>query len=119
MPAPVVDLRPGASVGIIAYGTTDAPMREARDMLLADGLDTSYLRIRALPLNGAVKEFIAAHDRVYVVEQNRDAQMAQLIQVHCGDVMHKMSSILHYDGLPVDARSIVDGVLAGEKVEAS
>ncbi len=119
VPAPVLDAMEGATIGIIAFGTSDAPMKEARDMLSAAGVATDYLRLRALPLNDAVTEFIDGHEHVFVVEQNRDAQMAGLIKLHCGDVAHKLTSLLHYDGLPIHARFIADGVTAkvGQKVE--
>lgn len=112
VPQPIIDKVDGAKIGIIAFGTSDAPMREARDMLKANGVETNYLRIRALPLNDVVNSFIDEHDHVFVVEQNRDGQMAQLLRLHCGDIQHKTTSVLHYDGLPLDAQSIVDGVTA-------
>jgi len=120
VPQPEIDTVEGAKIGIIAYGTTDSPMREARDILAADGVPTDYFRLRSLPLNAKLNEFIASHERVFVIEQNRDAQMAGLIKLHCGDVAHKLTSLLHYDGLPVDARFIVDGVTESirEKVES-
>jgi 2-oxoglutarate ferredoxin oxidoreductase subunit alpha len=118
VPAPVVDRRAGTSVGLIAYGSTDFAIEEARDRLRADGLETSYLRIRALPLNDDIKRFVEAHDRVYLVEQNRDGQMADLLRLHMhGLPDERLRSILHYNGLPIDARTITEGVLAGEKVE--
>lgn len=110
VPQPITDLTDGAKVGIVAFGTSDAPMREARDALKAKGIETSYLRIRALPLNDVVKTFIDQHEQVFVVEQNRDGQMAQLLRLHCGDILHKTTSVLHYDGLPLDAQTIIDGV---------
>lgn len=119
VPAPVVDTAANAAIGLIAYGTTDASMREARDRLAAQGVKTDYLRIRALPFTSQLNDFIANHERVYVIEQNRDGQMFDLIKLHCGDIAHKTSSIRHYNGLPIDATSIVEGVLAGEKVEVA
>lgn len=119
IPAPILDSMDGATIGIIAFGTSDSPMREARDLLAAAGIKTDYLRLRALPLNEAVNAFIDAHDHVFVVEQNRDAQMAGLIKLHCGDIAHKTTSLLHYNGMPIHARFIVDGVTArvGQKIE--
>ncbi len=117
VPAPILDEVDGAVVGIIAFGTSDAPMREARDMLAANGISTSYLRLRALPLNDDVKAFIDRHERVYVVEQNRDGQMFDLIRLHCGDVNDKLGSVLNYDGLPIHARHIADAVTKHERVD--
>jgi 2-oxoglutarate ferredoxin oxidoreductase subunit alpha len=119
VPAPVVEMGdgPGPKVGIIAYGSTDFALLEARDQLLAEGgLHTSYLRLRAYPFTPDVEEFIRRHDRVYVIEQNRDAQMLKLLRMD-GDpaLCTRLRSVLHYDGLPVDARSITDAVLAQER----
>src|SRR5205085_924049 len=76
VPQPVVDVRPSAKIGFIAYGTTDFALQEARHQLRSErGVETSYFRLRALPFNSELKAFVAAHDRVYVVEQNRDGQM--------------------------------------------
>jgi 2-oxoglutarate/2-oxoacid ferredoxin oxidoreductase subunit alpha len=119
VPTPIVDNKANAAIGLIAYGTTDASMGEARDRLAAQGIKTDYLRIRALPFTDHLNDFIANHDRVYVIEQNRDGQMFDLIKLHCGDIAHKTGSIRHYNGLPIDATSIVEGVLAGEKVEVA
>ena len=80
VPAPVVDRR-GAKIGFIAYGTTDFPLQESRHQLRNErGVETDYLRLRALPFTHDLKGFVADHDRVYVVEQNRDGQMADLIR---------------------------------------
>ena len=78
------------------------------------GIETSYLRLRALPFTEDVRQFVATHDRVYVVEQNRDGQMGDLIRLEVGRDQDKIRKILHYTGLPCDARSITDGVLAME-----
>ena len=106
----------GARIGLIAYGTSHWAMVESRDQLRDEGgLETSYLRLRAYPFPDAVAEFIAAHDRVYVVEQNRDAQMLTLLRMDYPPALaEKLRSVLHYNGLPIDARSITDGVLSQE-----
>lgn len=116
VPKPEDDSRAGASVGIIAYGTTHWAIVESRDQLQREaGLDTSYLRLRAYPFTPELGAFVDRHDRVYVVEQNRDAQMLGLIrQELSGAQISKLRSVLHYNGLPVDARSITDDVLAQE-----
>ncbi len=116
VPAPEVDAVPGARVGIIAYGTSHWAVLESRDQLAAEqGLATSYLRLRAYPFAPAVAEFIAAHDRVYVVEQNRDGQMLLLLR-HELPASHiaRLRSVRHYNGLPIDARSITDEIVALE-----
>jgi 2-oxoglutarate ferredoxin oxidoreductase subunit alpha len=116
VPQPEIDLDPEARVGIVAFGTSHWAVVESRDQLRAEaGLPTSYLRLRAYPFPEQVAEFIRAHDRVYVVEQNRDAQMASLMRMDFGpDLTAKVRSILHYNGLPIDARSVTDGLLAQE-----
>ena len=118
VPAPDVDEKPGARIGLIAYGTSHWALVESRDQLRAEaGLETSYLRLKAYPFTPALAEFIDRHDRVYVVEQNRDAQMAALMRMDL-DVARtaKIRNVLHYNGLPIDARSVTDAVLAQEGV---
>ncbi len=117
-PAPEIDEK-GADVGIIAFGTTHWAIVETRDQLRAENrIETDYLRLRAFPFSAQVKDFVHRHKRVYVVEQNRDGQMYDLLRVDLalGDV-EKLRSVRHYNGLPVDARSITDGILAQEGIE--
>ena len=108
----------GAAVGIIAFGTTHWAIVEARDQLRAEkGLETDYLRLRTYPLTSEVKEFVHRHQRVYMVEQNRDGQMYDLLRVELAwDEVERLRSIRHYNGLPVDARSVTDGLLAQEGI---
>ncbi len=120
VPRPVVDLVPGASVGIIAFGSSHFAVQEARDQLREEaGLETSYLRLRAYPFTPDVDDFLRRHDRIYVVEQNRDAQMRKLLLMD-GEAAFaaRLRSVLHYNGLPIDARSVSDDILAQEKGEA-
>ena len=117
IPQPIVDRDPSATVGIIAFGSSDFAVEESRDQLREEaGIKTSYLRIRAYPFTNDVDEFIRQHDRIYVVEQNRDAQMLKLLLMD-GEAQHavKLRSVLHYNGLPIDARSITDGILEQER----
>jgi 2-oxoglutarate ferredoxin oxidoreductase subunit alpha len=117
VPAPVLETEMGATIGIIAFGSSHFSVQEARDQLREEaGLKTSYLRLRAYPFTPAVDDFIRAHDRVYIVEQNRDAQMLRLLLMD-GEAQFatRLRSVLHYNGLPIDARSISDGILAQEK----
>ncbi len=110
-PAPIVDEVHGARVGIIAYGSSDPAVAEARHILdVLHETPTSYLRIRALPANPAIRDFIARYDRIYLVEQNRDAQMAGILKVEYPELAAKIKSVLHYNGLPIDAQMIVDGI---------
>jgi len=117
VPEPVVQRVTGAKVGVIAYGTTHWALEEARDQMREEsGLEVSYLRLRAYPFAPAVEDFIKAHDRVYVVEQNRDAQMLSLLRMDVEPALTtRLRSVLHYNGLPIDARSVTDGILVQEK----
>ena len=106
VPSPVVDA-PGSEIGIVAYGSSHAAILEARDLLDEAGLKTDYLRIRALPLNGEVTDFVQRHERVYVVEQNRDGQMYDMIRLHVPpDLAGRLRSVRHYDGRPIPAEAI-------------
>jgi 2-oxoglutarate ferredoxin oxidoreductase subunit alpha len=116
VPQPVVDLRPEATIGFIAYGTTHWPLEESRHQLQSEKrIETSYFRLRALPFTDELRAFVARHDRVYVVEQNRDGQMADLIRLEVGNEQGKIRKVLHYTGLPCDARFITNAVLQMEK----
>jgi 2-oxoglutarate ferredoxin oxidoreductase subunit alpha len=117
VPQPVVDQNPAARIGIIAFGSSHWAVDEARDQLREEaGVATSYLRLRAYPFTPAVDEFIRRHDRVYVVEQNRDAQMLGLLRMDGGAAeAARLRSVLHYNGLPIDARSVTDSILAQER----
>jgi 2-oxoglutarate ferredoxin oxidoreductase subunit alpha len=113
LPGPVVTEVAGASVGIIAFGSSHWAVEESRDQLREEhGLETSYLRLRAYPFTPAVDDFIRRYERVYVVEQNRDGQMLALLRMD-GDpaLATRLRSVRHYNGLPIDARSITDAIV--------
>ncbi len=114
MPKPIVDLDPEAEVGIIGFGSTDPAIREARALLAQQGLRTSYLRLRALPMNDEMTHFLAAHRRVYVVEMNTDAQLAQLIRLHSPQDAPKVRSANKSDGLPLTAKWVSAAILSQE-----
>ncbi len=112
VPNPVIDRPEGARIGFIAYGSSHQALEESRFQLRKErGLETSYLRVRALPFSPEVRAFVADHDRVYVVEQNRDGQMADLIRLEVGEDQARIQKILHYDGLPIHARFISDAIV--------
>jgi 2-oxoglutarate/2-oxoacid ferredoxin oxidoreductase subunit alpha len=121
VPAPVVQSNPKAKIGLIGYGTSHFATEESRDQLLEETkVDTSYFRLRAYPFTPELASFIEAHERVYVIEQNRDAQLLQLMKLEMTpDHQKKLRSVLHYNGLPIDARSITDDVLAQEGFEVA
>jgi 2-oxoglutarate ferredoxin oxidoreductase subunit alpha len=115
IPAPIVKGDATAEVGFIAYGSTDAAMQEAIDLLIKAGVKTEYLRLRAYPFTDALTKFIASKKRVYIVEQNRDAQLKGLMKMdYEAEQISKFRSVLNYDGMPIDARSICDSVLKQE-----
>ena len=118
VPQPVIEGNSKATVGIIAYGSSHWAIIETRDQLVCEaGLETAYLRIRAYPFSDSITDFIKRHDRVYVVEQNRDAQMFSLMRMEMDPMLSaKLRSVRHFNGLPIDARSVTDGILAQEQV---
>lgn len=121
VPRPEIDIVPGAKVGLIGYGTSHWAITESRDQLREEAdVKASYFRVRGYPFTAELAAFIDAHERLYVVEQNRDGQLLQLMKLDCPpERVAKLRSVLHYDGLPIDARSITDGVLAQEGFEVS
>jgi 2-oxoglutarate ferredoxin oxidoreductase subunit alpha len=110
VPAPVVVKNGSSKIGFIAYGTTDFALRESLDQIKKEyGKDVDYLRARAYPFAHEIHDFVAQHERVYVVEQNRDGQLASLLKLDLpAEQVAKLRSILHYNGLPVDARTITE-----------
>ncbi len=96
--------------GVIYYGSTAPAMREALDVLEAEGLQVEALRLRAFPFPKVVTDFIAAHDKVFVVEQNRDAQMRSLLVNELGFDPARLPAVLHYDGTPITARFIAAAI---------
>jgi len=117
VPKPEVEMVAKGKVGIIAYGTTHWAIVESRDQLrVENGLDTSYLRLKAYPFTPEVAAFIDACDRVYVVEQNRDSQMLSLLRMECSAAqIAKLRGIPHYAGLPIDGRSVTTELLKQER----
>ncbi len=118
VPAPEVVQTGKSKIGLIAFGSSDFAVRESRDQLKKEyGVETDYLRIRAFPFSPEVHAFIAAHPQVYVIEQNRDGQMLSLLKLDlpAAEIV-KLRSIRHFDGLPLDARTVTDKLLLGEEL---
>jgi 2-oxoglutarate ferredoxin oxidoreductase subunit alpha len=116
LPAPAIDGDPGTTVGLLAYGSTHPALVEARDTLLEHGIPTEYCRIRALPPSDEVAAFIGRHDRVYVIEQNRDGQLNCLLRSALnGTLDDRLVSITHYNGTPIAAENIYLPILDWEK----
>lgn len=117
VPQPVIESMPGAEVGIIAYGSADAAILEARDYLAEDGLKTDYLRLRAVPFSDSVKDFVAKHKKIYVVEMNRDGQMHKLLQLEFPLMGTKLYALPKHDGMPLNALWVKAAILAEEIVK--
>jgi 2-oxoglutarate ferredoxin oxidoreductase subunit alpha len=116
LPAPEIFGSGDASVGIIAVGGVHWAVLEARDELAAEGVDTDYLRVRGFPFRRAVHDFVAAHDTVFVVEQNRDAQLRTLLCNETGCAESDLTSVRYYGGQPMSKGHVLEGirpVLAG------
>jgi 2-oxoglutarate ferredoxin oxidoreductase subunit alpha len=107
VPRPVERAAPERTAyGVIYYGSTSAAMKEALQSLEAQGVHLDALRIRAFPFHDDVADFVRRHERVFVVEQNRDAQLRTLLMNECGLDPARLLPVLHYDGTPITARFI-------------
>jgi len=116
VPRPEIGGNGAAKVGVIAYGSSHWAIVESRDQLRKEyQVEADYLRLRAFPFTPEVHQFIERHDRVYVVEQNRDAQMRDLLKLDIDPKqVQKLRSVRHYNGLPIDARSVTDDIISQE-----
>ena len=116
VPKPLIEKVDGAKVGLITYGSSEAATREARVMLeQAGALKTDLLRIRALPYSEEVIDFIKNHERVYIIEANRDGQMRQILSATLPEQAPRLRSAAHSDGLPLTARWVKESILAQEE----
>ena len=120
VPAPIVE-DAAAEVGIIAYGTSHWAVIESRVQLEQEaGIKTAYMRVRAYPFPAEVDAFLARYPRIYLVEQNRDAQLRMLLRNDLpAAATNHVRSVLHYNGLPIDARSLTDDILVQEGRQAA
>ena len=116
VPEPVVRMAEKARIGFVALGTSDYAVRESCDQLKSEyDIDASYLRLRAYPFTDRLQDFIRRHERVYVVDQNRDAQLLGLMRLEFdADLIARLRSLRYYGGLPLDARTVTDEVLKQE-----
>jgi 2-oxoglutarate ferredoxin oxidoreductase subunit alpha len=112
VPDAIVDKTEGATVGIIAYGSTDPAIVEARDLLAAEGLKTNYLRLRALPVTETVENFIRENEQIFVVEMNHDGQLREILSVEMPEESEKLISSTLNNGLSLTAKWIRDDILA-------
>jgi 2-oxoglutarate ferredoxin oxidoreductase subunit alpha len=118
VPPPIVVQNGKSKIGLIAFGTSDFAVAESRDLLKNEyKVETDYLRIRAFPFTREVREFVASHERVYVIEQNRDAQMLSLLKLDlAAEDIVKLRSIRNFNGLPMDASSVTDELVLQEGI---
>jgi 2-oxoglutarate ferredoxin oxidoreductase subunit alpha len=111
VPAPILETREGARFGVLSIGGCDPAVREALDILAAQGVPADYLRVRGFPFDAAVEEFLASHEFTFVIEQNRDAQLKSLLTLETSVPKEKLRSVLVYGGFPLSARHVVEEIL--------
>jgi len=111
VPAPIVERRKGATIGVITVGSCDLAVREALEELAERGLSADFMRVRGFPFVEDVRAFVEGHARCFVLEQNRDAQLRSLISLETGVAIETMNSVLAYGGFPLSAKQVVDSVL--------
>jgi 2-oxoglutarate ferredoxin oxidoreductase subunit alpha len=112
VPRPVIEATGTSDIGLVAIGSSRGAVNEARDILAKRGIPIDYMRIKAFPFTKEVEAFMASHQKIFVVEQNRDAQLRSLLTLETDVPKSKLHSILHYSGLPMTSKGIVDAVLA-------
>ena len=115
----MIDGRSGQGLGLVSLGSCDGAVREALDLLRGRGIQIDYMRVRAFPFGPEVEEFLASHQQIFVVEQNRDAQLRSLLTLETAVEKAKLHSILYYSGLPMSSSVIVEGVLAAASPPAA
>jgi len=96
----------------VSIGSCDGAVREAIDVLKRRGVQLDYLRVRGFPFGEEVESFLRTHEQIFVVEQNRDAQLKSLLILETAVEKAKLHSVLHYSGLPIPASFVVDGIAA-------
>ncbi len=115
IPEPIIDTREGANIGIIAFGSTEPAIREARYQIEKEaGIKSDSMRIRGVPFTDGVPEFIESHEQNFVVEMNRDGQMYQILLVEYPHLANKLTSVAFNDGLPATAKWVKDSILVKE-----
>jgi len=110
MPAPIIDERDGATIGVVCVGSCEPAIKEALALLAEAGIVADFMRIRAFPFAEAVQDFIESHERCFVVEQNRDAQLRSLLSIEAHADGEKLRSVLAYGGFPLSAKQVIEGI---------
>jgi 2-oxoglutarate ferredoxin oxidoreductase subunit alpha len=106
LPEPVIERDVRTASGVIAFGSTTPAIHEALDRLEKEGKHFDFLRIRSIPFSHSISEYLSAHERVYVIEMNRDGQMHQLLTIAFPEYATRLISIAYMDGLPLTARFV-------------
>jgi 2-oxoglutarate ferredoxin oxidoreductase subunit alpha len=112
LPAPVTRTAPGATMGLLTVGGCHGACVEALDLLAKDGVALDYMRVRGFPFGDEVARFLDSHDVVFVVEQNRDGQLRNLLILETGVASERLESVRYYGGFPLSASHVIDGVKA-------
>jgi 2-oxoglutarate/2-oxoacid ferredoxin oxidoreductase subunit alpha len=112
VPLPRTRYQPEAQFGVISIGGCDPAVAEALDLLQDRGVYADYMRICGFPFHKSVEEFLYSHDRCFIVEQNRDAQLRSLLTLETCVPKNRLRSILAYSGFPLSARYVVDGIIS-------
>jgi 2-oxoglutarate ferredoxin oxidoreductase subunit alpha len=110
VPKPVEISRPGALIGVLSIGGCDEAVKEGLDLLAAEGIPANYMRVRAFPFGEEVEKFLERHQRIVVIEQNRDAQLRSLLTMETRVAKDKLASVLEYSGFPITANQVVTGI---------
>ena len=118
VPKAVIEAGSSTELAIVTVGSGDAPAREAIARLRDRGVKIDYMRVRGFPFGEEVEQFLNAHELNFVVEQNRDAQLRALLTLETGVAKTRMRSILHYNGLPLAASYVIDGIMAAVQEQA-
>jgi 2-oxoglutarate ferredoxin oxidoreductase subunit alpha len=117
VPEPLIEQGDGNTIGIVTVGGCDLAVREAVEVLGDRGIAVDYMRVRAFPFTQSVEDFLAAHETIFIVEQNRDAQLRSLLTLETPVEKSKLRSILEYGGFPLSAKQVIDGVMSGLEIE--
>ena len=112
VPAPIVKTTPGAKLGLVTVGGCHAGCVEALDLLEKEGLVIDYMRVRGFPFGEEVTKFLESHDVNFIVEQNRDGQLRNMLMLETGVAVEKLESVRYYAGFPMSAHHVISGVKA-------
>jgi 2-oxoglutarate/2-oxoacid ferredoxin oxidoreductase subunit alpha len=110
VPAPIIQHKAGAKMGLVTIGGCHAACVEAMDQLAREGVPLDYMRVRGFPFSGEVRQFLESHDVNFIVEQNRDAQLRSLLMLETGVHLEKLESVRYYGGFPMSAHHVISGV---------